>query len=160
MIVELENNMVQPFDPVTPIESVLEQLNNGQDLAAVAENPYSNMQLVIKASDLILKTRVYNNVCREWNRLSVPDNIFSNVQEHFTMTHMEMHQLQITAQQAGYTTNNTKMIRKEEDFQHRTAAVIENLVNATHNDCTTVASLSKSSMELTQQVANLTSQIK
>eukprot|EP00957_Ditylum_brightwellii_P100813 7684030-Ditylum_brightwellii.AAC.1 len=101
--------MAKPFNLVAPIEDLFSQNSNGQDLAVAAGVPYLEMQLVTKAYDLIFKTGVHQNMCKEWKCRTVADRTYANLQLHFTMTHHELHQLQTVArQQAEYMANNAE----------------------------------------------------
>eukprot|EP00957_Ditylum_brightwellii_P173964 13244567-Ditylum_brightwellii.AAC.1 len=87
MITESDTNMAKPFDPAAPIEDLFAQISNRQDLAVAAGVPYLEMQLVMKTYDLIFKTGVYNDACKEWNRRAAADKMYANLQLDFTQTH-------------------------------------------------------------------------
>eukprot|EP00957_Ditylum_brightwellii_P013480 1017195-Ditylum_brightwellii.AAC.1 len=94
MITKSEANMTKPFNPAAPIEDLFEQINDGQDLAISAEIPYSKVQLINKAYDLIFKTGVHNDACKDWNQKPAADKTYANFQLHFTKAHRELHHLQ------------------------------------------------------------------
>eukprot|EP00957_Ditylum_brightwellii_P196812 14994627-Ditylum_brightwellii.AAC.1 len=106
MIANSEVKMAQPFNPAAPIEDLFEQINNGQDLVVAAGLPFLDTQLATKAYDLIYKTGFHNNVCKKWNCCLAVDRAYTNLQDHFTQVHRELHQLQSAAQKSGYTINN------------------------------------------------------
>eukprot|EP00957_Ditylum_brightwellii_P016905 1274925-Ditylum_brightwellii.AAC.1 len=125
--------MTKPFNPAAPIEDLFEQINDGQDLAIAAEIPYSKLQLINKAYDLIFKTGVHNDACKEWNRKPTADKTYANFQLHFTKAHRELHHLQVAARQAGYSANFAANDEQEE-LQHRTSEALANLAEATTSD--------------------------
>eukprot|EP00957_Ditylum_brightwellii_P093312 7105909-Ditylum_brightwellii.AAC.1 len=56
MITDLEAKMSALFNPAAPIKDLFVQISDGQDLTVAAGMPYSDIQLVTKAYDLIYKT--------------------------------------------------------------------------------------------------------
>eukprot|EP00957_Ditylum_brightwellii_P059656 4528074-Ditylum_brightwellii.AAC.1 len=78
MIADSEVKMSQPFNPATPLEDLFEQINNGQDLAVTAGLPYLDIQMAAKAYDLIYKTGVHNNACKEWNCQPTAQRTYAN----------------------------------------------------------------------------------
>eukprot|EP00957_Ditylum_brightwellii_P089209 6793760-Ditylum_brightwellii.AAC.1 len=152
--------MAQPFNPASPIENLFKQVSNGQDLAFAAGVPYLENQPVTKTFDLIIKTGVHNNACQEWNRCLVVDKTYANLLDHFTQAHRELHQLQTAARNTGHSTNLVKAEEHDEDLHHCTAEALVNLAEATTSDRTEVAYLPTVNADLSQQVINLTEQVK
>eukprot|EP00957_Ditylum_brightwellii_P097246 7405958-Ditylum_brightwellii.AAC.1 len=150
--------MSKPFNPGAPIKDLFKQINDGQDLAIAAEIPYSKMQLINKAYDLIFKTGVHNDVCKEWNRKPAADKTYANFQLHFTTAHRELHQLQIAAHQAGYYANSAAN-EEQEELQHRTAEALANFAEATTSDREAVSNLTETNLALTDHVAKLSKQL-
>eukprot|EP00957_Ditylum_brightwellii_P144268 10991370-Ditylum_brightwellii.AAC.1 len=120
MMTESEAHMAKQFNPPVPIEDLLDQINNGQDLAIAVE------------------TGVHNDACKEWNRLPVNLKTYANLQRHLTRAHRELHQLQSAARHAGYIAKNIKNKEDDSEICHRTVAALENLVDAIDNDQTSM----------------------
>eukprot|EP00957_Ditylum_brightwellii_P072114 5481668-Ditylum_brightwellii.AAC.1 len=78
MIAHLEVKMAQPFNPTAPIEDLFEQINNGQDLTVAAGLRFLDIQLATKAYNLIYKTGVHNDACKEWNCCLAVDRTYAN----------------------------------------------------------------------------------
>eukprot|EP00957_Ditylum_brightwellii_P151160 11509720-Ditylum_brightwellii.AAC.1 len=152
--------MAQPFNPAAPIEDLFEQISNRQDLAIADGVPFSEVQLVTKAYDLIFKMGVHNEACREWNQKQTADKTYLNLLDHFTRAHRKLHQLQTAARNAGYTANLVKAHEPDEELRHRTAEAIANLAEGTTSDRTAVANLSTVNTDLSQQFINLAKQVK
>eukprot|EP00957_Ditylum_brightwellii_P004651 354024-Ditylum_brightwellii.AAC.1 len=118
------------------------------------------MQLVTKAYDLIFKTGIHNNACKEWIRKVAADKTYPNLQLHFIRAHRELHQLQTAACQAGYSVNIAEVEEQDDEVRHRTVEALANLAEATTTDRTAVANLLESNTELAFQVVNMAKQLK
>eukprot|EP00957_Ditylum_brightwellii_P055556 4210746-Ditylum_brightwellii.AAC.1 len=116
MITDSEAKMGALFNPAAPIKDLFAQISDGQDLAVAAGMPYSDIQLVTKMYDLIYKTGVHNDACKEWNHRAMARKTYEQLQEHFTTAHRELHQLQTVARQSGYMANNAEYIEQEDDM--------------------------------------------
>ena len=57
------------FDPVMPVDTVYSLVENLQILADAGRAPYTEMQLLNFAKNIITKTRIFNTIIRKWNRL-------------------------------------------------------------------------------------------
>eukprot|EP00957_Ditylum_brightwellii_P167872 12778822-Ditylum_brightwellii.AAC.1 len=110
MIIDSEAKMSASFNPAAPIENLFAQISNGQDLTVAAGVPYLDIQLVTKTYDLIYKTGVHNDACKELNCRAMARKTYARLWEHFTTAHHELHQLQTAARLLGYTANNAKYI--------------------------------------------------
>eukprot|EP00957_Ditylum_brightwellii_P179473 13671883-Ditylum_brightwellii.AAC.1 len=160
MITDLEAKMSTPFNPAAPIKDLFVQISEGQDLAVAAGMPYLDIQLVTKTYDLIYKTGIHNNACKEWNRRAMARKTYARLQEHFTTAHRELRQLQAAARQLGYTANNAKYVEQEDDMQHRTVKALTNLADTTTGDHAAMANLFESNTELANQVIDMADQLK
>ena len=66
-----ENNkkLKGKWDANTPIEMLFDQIEDAQDFAAAAGQPYMNNQLLTMAYNLVYATGLFFDDCKAWNRL-------------------------------------------------------------------------------------------
>eukprot|EP00957_Ditylum_brightwellii_P039571 2993554-Ditylum_brightwellii.AAC.1 len=110
MITDSEAKMGAAFNPAAPIKDLFSQISNGQDLAVAVGMPYSDMKLVTRMYDLIYKTGIHNDICKEWDSRAMARTTYARLQVRFTTAHSKHHQLQTVAWHAGYTANNAKYV--------------------------------------------------
>jgi hypothetical protein len=81
-----ENNqvrMTKPWMPPVPIEVLFKQLEEGQRFAAAAAGPIVDSALARMGYQLILKTGLFPNGCREWRLFPDADQTFDQLKRHF-----------------------------------------------------------------------------
>ena len=61
---ESDRRMREPWDPNTPFESLIKQINDAVELADHAGAPYTPVQIVNTAYGLVEKTGVFEIDCR------------------------------------------------------------------------------------------------
>ena len=83
-----------PYDPNLPIESLFEQIDAAVEFAAAGSNPYTTLQIVSTAYQLVVDTGIFLNDYRDWKSKAVADKTWPNFQIHFTETHLEMRESQ------------------------------------------------------------------
>jgi hypothetical protein len=94
--------MVAPWSPPQPIESLFKQLDDGQRLAVMANEPIADTQLARMGHTLILKTGLFADGCREWRLMPDAQQTWLNFKRHFTR--MERDRLETaTTSTAGYS---------------------------------------------------------
>ena len=57
-----------PYDVITPIETLLEQIKDGIEYTAAGNAPYSTPQVLKITYDIIYKTGMFQDKCKEWRR--------------------------------------------------------------------------------------------
>jgi hypothetical protein len=72
-----------PWSPPTPIESLFKQLEEGKRMAALAQEPLADSQLVRIGQSLIFKTGLFPDGCREWRLKSDADRTWAEFKTHF-----------------------------------------------------------------------------
>eukprot|EP00957_Ditylum_brightwellii_P035807 2714776-Ditylum_brightwellii.AAC.2 len=83
----VDTQFCQPFKPSLPIEDFFEQFNEVQDLCAASGAPYSDAQLNNIAYDLIFRTAVHNDGCKEWIWRPLADKTWATFRPHFMEQH-------------------------------------------------------------------------
>ena len=105
---ELEDNdtkMRTLWDPNSPFDCLVQQLEDGQDYADDGGQPYTTDQLLRIAYTLVFKTGLYFEDCKAWNAKPNNEKTWSNFKEHFQRAqHLLRDQLR-TTKQAGFTSN-------------------------------------------------------
>eukprot|EP00957_Ditylum_brightwellii_P137794 10504758-Ditylum_brightwellii.AAC.1 len=74
------------------MEEFFEQFDVAQDLCTAGHNPYSDVQLINIGFDLIFRTAVHNDACKEWLRRPPADKhgqIFAHTSLRHTVTSMK-----------------------------------------------------------------------
>jgi hypothetical protein len=94
--------MNQPWCPPQPIEALFKQLDDGQRLATLANEPIADTQLARIGQNIILKTGLFPDGCREWRLTPDAQQTWPNFKLHFAR--MERDRLETTTTSAaGYS---------------------------------------------------------
>ena len=80
-----EQRMKAPYDPNQPIETLYTQLEHAIGFADVAATPYTPNQIVTTSYNLVFKTGLYNDTCREWRRRPTADKTWAHFQAEFPL---------------------------------------------------------------------------
>ena len=64
-----DKKLCAPWDPSTPFEMLIDQVENAQEYATDGHQPYSPAQLISNAYNLVYQTGVYIDDCEEWDEL-------------------------------------------------------------------------------------------
>lgn len=81
------NKLNAPYNPALPIVELFQQVEDCQDLAAAANNPFSDSQVVAYAYHNIYQTSMFSETCREWRRLPAADQTWAAFNTHFANAH-------------------------------------------------------------------------
>ena len=153
-IEENDKKLKEKWDANTPIEMLFDQIEDAQDFAAAAGQPYSNNQLLTTAYNLVYATGLFFDDCKAWNRLPANQKTMDNFKTTFQQAQRELRDQQRTAQQAGFqangiwcqpTTNNDQPLQE-------TAEAVANLATATASDCQALQNLTNTVKELSNQI--------
>jgi hypothetical protein len=101
---ELDRNlerMSAAWHPPTPIEDLFEQLRAGAEFATEGGDTPSTPQMVRLGYNLIYKTGLFPQVCREWRDKPAADKTFDNLKLHFKKWDKDR-KLLATSSSAGY----------------------------------------------------------
>ena len=105
---ELEDNdtkMRTLWDPNSPFDCLVQQLEDGQDYADDGGQPYTTDQLLCIAYTLIFKTGLYFEDCKAWNAKPNNEKTWTNFKTHFQRTQRLLRDQLRTTKQAGFTGN-------------------------------------------------------
>jgi hypothetical protein len=101
---ELDRNlerMSAAWHPPTPIEDLFEQLRAGAEFATEGGDTPSTPQMVRLGYNLIYKTGLFSQACREWRDKPAADKTFNNLKLHFKKWDKDR-KLLATSSSAGY----------------------------------------------------------
>ena len=105
---ELEDNdtkMRTLWDPNSPFDCLIQQLEDGQDYADDGGQPYTTDQLLRIAYTLIFKTGLYFKDCKAWNAKPNNEKTWNNFKAHFQRAQRLLRDQLRTTKQAGFTSN-------------------------------------------------------
>ena len=105
---ELEDNdtkMRTLWDPNSPFDCLVQQLEDGQDYADDGGQPYTADQLLRIAYTLIFKTGLYFEDCKAWNAKPNNEKTWTNFKAHFQRAQRLLRDQLRTTKQAGFTGN-------------------------------------------------------
>ena len=95
-IEENDKKLKEKWDANTPIEMLFDQIEDAQDFAAAAGQPYMNDQLLTTAYNLVYATSLFFDDCKAWNRLPTNQKTMDNFKTTFQQA------------QRDYATNNAQ----------------------------------------------------
>ena len=105
---ELEDNdtkMRALWDPNSPFDCLVQQLEDGQDYADDGGQLYTADQLLRIAYTLIFKTGLYFEDCKAWNAKHNNEKTWTNYKAHFQRAQRLLCDQLRTTKQAGFTGN-------------------------------------------------------
>ena len=92
-------------DPNTPLETLIEQIEQVQEFATNGEQPYSNAIILNDVFTLVYNSSMYFNDCKKWNQKPLVEKTRLTFEKHFLQVQQEMHQQQNTTTHSGYFAN-------------------------------------------------------
>ena len=105
---ELEDNdtkMRAPWDPNSPFDCLVKQIEDGQDYADDGGQPYTAEQLLRIAYTLVFKTGLYFEDCKTWNTRPANQHTWDNFKIHFQTAQRLLRDQMRTTKQAGFHSN-------------------------------------------------------
>jgi hypothetical protein len=148
-----DNKFRQAWDPNTPIEMLIKQINDAVQYAADAGTPYTNQQILNNAYALVFNTGMYFDDVKTWDRLPALDKTWPRFGQHFSTAHKLLRRQQRTAQQGGYHANIVTDGDDDANIYRETATALTNLATATASDRASFANLVTNNTKLADQLA-------
>jgi len=78
------------FDPVDPIDGVFIEIDDLENIAEMAENPYSEQQKIDMGFIILQNTRKFNSGLKAWDKKESDDKTWENFQAHFRKQQKEL----------------------------------------------------------------------
>jgi hypothetical protein len=122
-VIQLQANnaeMSKEWDPNTPIELLFMQIEEAQEFADDRNAPYSNIQVLNKAYNLVFKTSPFKRACHEWNACPTNKKTWTNFKIHFSTPQVVV-QEEMDTETVGYYGANAVM--SQENLQHQVEAL-------------------------------------
>ena len=144
----------EKWDANAPIEMLFDQIEDAQDYAVAAGQPYTNNQLLTTAYNLVYATGLFFDDCKAWNRLPPNQKTMENFKTMFQQAQRELRDQQRTAQQAGFQANGIwcQPIQTNDNPLQETAEALANLATATASDRQALQNLTNTVKELSNQI--------
>ena len=105
---ELEDNdtkMRATWDPNSPFDCLIKQIEDGQDYADNGGQPYTAEQLLRIAYTLVFKTGLYFEDCKAWNARPAAACTWDNFKTHFQTAQRLLRDQMRRTKQAGFHSN-------------------------------------------------------
>jgi hypothetical protein len=158
-LVHNANKLNTPWDPNTPFELLIEQIDECIDFADAGNQAFPANQIVNTAYTLVFNTGMFFDDCKDWLRKAVADRTWDNFKTFFLQAQSEHRQQQRTAAKSGYSAN-AALTGAKENIQEETAQALANLATATASDRTAFANLVNNNSLLTSQLTDALGKIK
>ena len=101
-IEENDKKLKEKWDANTPIEMLFDQIEDAQDFASAAGQPYTNNQLLTTAYNLVYAMGLFFDDCKAWNRLPPNQKTMDTFKTTFQQAQRELCDQQRTAQQTRF----------------------------------------------------------
>ena len=125
--------MAAPYDVTAPIETLWEQIEDAIEYAAAGNAPYSTPQVLNIAYDIIYKTGMFRDECKEWRRTAMHLKTWPAFKTLVGTAHRDLRRSQTTGSY-GYSTAN--MVQNDKAHE-----LLEQIAAATLEDRNTVENL-------------------
>ena len=105
---ELEDNdtkMCATWDPNSPFDCLVKQIEDGEDYADDGGQPYTAEQLLRIAYTLVFKTGLYFEDCKTWNARPANQHTWDNFKIHFQTAQRLLRDQMRTTKQASFHSN-------------------------------------------------------
>ena len=89
------------LDPNTPFKLLIDQIESAQEFAQDGNQPYTPQQILTQAYNLVYKTGMFFDDCKDWINKPAPDKTWPNFKQHF-LAAQEQLRMQQTTKQTGY----------------------------------------------------------
>lgn len=149
----------QPWDPNTPLETLINQIEEGMEFAEAGNQALTDRQIVNTAYTLVFQTGLYFDDCKNWNRKTEADRTWINFKSHFLEAQREVRLQQQTAKQAGFSTANALYANQDNQYRE-TAEALANLATATSSDRQAFAALVVTNSQLSEQLTAALNEIR
>jgi len=148
--------LTTPWDPTTPFEHLIDQVEDTMELADAGNQPFSPNQVVNTAYTLVFNTGLYFDECKEWDKQAAAAKTWTNFKTHFLLAQRTLRLQQQTSQQAGYHSN----IAHANDKENATNDALSCLTSAAESDRQSFAALLTNNNDLAKQLTAAMADIK
>ena len=160
-----ENNskFYNAWDPTTPFETLIAQIEDAVEFAEDGKQPYTSQQILNNAYNLVYRSGLYFDDCKDWNAKPEADKTWANFKSHFLQAQRQQ-RLQQTATQQGFyghlLNDHCTVIKDCLDEHTASQHTALSTLTSEHQQLNTVTNdLVKSLATLTQQMTELKSMV-
>ena len=122
-------------------------INDCIQLTTIVNNIFSTEQILQTVYYVIITTRLYTNVCKEWRRKSNEQKIWENFKQTFSKEYYDLkEQQQTTSMQAGY--HQSKMMEDNQMLEFMN--IFYNFAHVVTSDKNTIAYLVETHAKLVE----------
>ena len=103
--VDIEDNdtrMREPYNPTFPIETLFHQIELAVEYATAGKRPYQDAQVISRVYLLVLRTGLYPEACRDWDKRALTDKTWSLFKTYFTVAHRDLRLMQTASKQVRF----------------------------------------------------------
>ena len=156
---ELEDNnmkMRATWDPNSPFDCLIKQIEDGQDYANDGGQPCTAEQLLCIAYTLVFKTGLYFEDCKVWNAHPAPARPWDNFKTHFQNAQRLLRDQMRTTKQAGFHSNlahHQPLPATQPPVEYQEALI--NLASSTATDRELLTTLTTSDATINQHINQL-----
>jgi len=120
-------------DPSNPIENLYKQIEKGQYYTSCSNIPFSDLQLVNIAYNIISETGVMKKACKDWVKYPVLERTWHNFKQHFSEAYAEYEELDQESDINQYAANMQTNLNEYAAMTHSQSVAIRELqeTNAT-----------------------------
>lgn len=150
----------EPWDPSSPFETCIDKVETAIEYAADGNSPYTGLQIVNNAYNLVSQTGLYFEDCKAWDRRDPADQTWDNFKTHFLLAQQILRNQQVTTQQGGYHANLATWTNADNtDYHTETATALANLATANAADRDVFCALVTNNTALTAQLSTALAEI-
>ena len=153
-LIDNQNSMNQAWDPSTPFETLIEQIEDAMEVADAASQAFSDAQVLTLTYTLVYNTGLYFDKCKEWKAKPEPTKTWELFKTFFLSAQAELRE----QQQA--TSGRTGFAGYGEDKENQTADALASLGAAQAADreafCKLVTTNSDLAIQLKTAIGEIT----
>jgi hypothetical protein len=149
--------LTTPWDPTTPFEHLIDQVEDTMELADAGNQPFSPNQVVNTAYTLVFNTGLYFDECKEWDKKDPADKTWTEFKTYFLHAQRTLRLQQQTSQHAGYHSN---IATHMSDKENATNDALSCLTSAAESDRQSFAALVTNNNDLAHKLTAALADIK
>jgi hypothetical protein len=155
-LMQTTERLTTPWDPTTPFETLINQVEDTMELADAGNQPFSPAQIVNTSYTLVFNTGMYFDECKEWDKKDPADKTWATFKKHFLQAQRLLRLQQQTSQKAGYHSN----LAQDQEKENATMDALSCLTSAAESDRHAFAALTNNNNDLAKQLAEAMAAIK
>jgi hypothetical protein len=145
-LMDNQTTMNKPWDPSTPFETLIEQIEDAMEVADAATQAFTDAQILTLAYTLVYNTGLYFDECKEWKAKPAAAKTWDAFKIFFLLAQTELREQQhATSGRTGFTAYS-------EEKENRTADALASLGAAQEADRQAFCQLATTNSDLADQL--------